>query len=97
MSANERAGRVALVEDDDDLRLSTAQLLTLAGFDVVAFPAAPPALLAIDADFDGIVVTDVRMPHMSGIELFRTLRERDPTLPVVLVTGHADVETAVTR
>lgn len=95
MSADERAGRVALVEDDDDLRISTAQLLTLAGFDVVAFPAAPPALLAIDADFDGIVVTDVRMPHMSGIELFRTLRERDPTLPVVLVTGHADVETAV--
>jgi two-component system C4-dicarboxylate transport response regulator DctD len=95
MSANERAGRVALVEDDDDLRISTAQLLTLAGFDVVTFPAAPPALLAIDADFDGIVVTDVRMPHMSGIELFRTLRERDPTLPVVLVTGHADVETAV--
>ncbi|MFD1034385.1 sigma-54-dependent transcriptional regulator [Sphingomonas hankookensis] len=95
MSATERAGRVALVEDDDDLRLSTAQLLTLAGFDVVTFPAAPPALLAIDADFDGIVVTDVRMPHMSGIELFRLLRERDPTLPVVLVTGHADVETAV--
>ncbi len=90
-----RAGRVALVEDDEDLRVSTAQLLTLAGFDVVAFPAAPPALLAIDADFDGIVVTDVRMPHMSGIELFRTLRDRDPTLPVVLVTGHADVEMAV--
>lgn len=89
------SGRVALVEDDEDLRISTAQLLTLAGFDVVTFPAAPPALLAIDADFDGIVVTDVRMPQMSGIELFRTLRERDPTLPVVLVTGHADVETAV--
>ncbi len=89
------AGRVALVEDDADLRASTAQLLTLAGFDVVVFPAAPPALLAINADFDGIVVTDVRMPHMSGIELFRTLRERDPTLPVVLVTGHADVQMAV--
>ncbi|MDJ0275870.1 sigma-54 dependent transcriptional regulator [Sphingomonas sp. 2R-10] len=92
---SDRAGRVALVEDDEDLRVSTAQLLTLAGFDVVAFPAAPPALLAIDAEFDGIVVTDVRMPLMSGIELFRILRERDPTLPVVLVTGHADVETAV--
>ena len=94
-AGNTRTGRVALVEDDEDLRLSTTQLLTLAGFDVVAFPAAPPALLAIDAGFDGIVVTDVRMPHMSGIELFRILRERDPTLPVVLVTGHADVATAV--
>ncbi len=88
-------GRVALVEDDADLRASTAQLLTLAGFDVVPFASAPPALLAIDATFDGIVVTDVRMPHMSGIELFRILQERDPTLPVVLVTGHADVEMAV--
>ncbi|KQM41120.1 sigma-54-dependent transcriptional regulator [Sphingomonas sp. Leaf10] len=88
-------GRVALVEDDPDLRASTQQLLMLAGFDVLPFVAAQPALLAIDADFDGIVVTDVRMPHMSGIELFRILRERDPTLPVVLVTGHADVEMAV--
>ncbi|WP_230770788.1 sigma-54-dependent transcriptional regulator [Sphingomonas sp. Leaf4] len=89
------AGRVALVEDDEDLRISTAQLLTLAGFDVTTFPAAPPALLAIDAYFDGIVVTDVRMPHMSGIELFHILNERDATLPVVLVTGHADVAMAV--
>ncbi len=89
------AGRVALVEDDADLRASTGQLLTLAGFDVVPFASAPPALLAIDATFDGIVVTDVRMPQMSGIELFRILQERDPTLPVVLVTGHADVEMAV--
>ncbi len=89
------AGRVALVEDDEDLRLSTTQLLTLAGFEVVAFASAQPALLAIDADFDGIVITDVRMPHMSGIELFHILNERDATLPVVLVTGHADVAMAV--
>ncbi|MEP9402169.1 sigma-54 dependent transcriptional regulator [Sphingomonas sp. VNH70] len=89
------AGRIILVEDDEDLRVSTAQLLTLAGFDVLPFAAAAPALLAIDADFAGIVVTDVRMPHMSGIELFHILHERDPALPVVLVTGHADVATAV--
>lgn len=95
MTTEPTRGRVALVEDDADLRASTRQLLMLAGFDVVPFPAAQPALLAIDADFDGIVVTDVRMPHMSGIELFRILRERDPTLPIVLVTGHADVEMAV--
>jgi two-component system C4-dicarboxylate transport response regulator DctD len=88
-------GRIALVEDDEDLRAATAQLLALAGFEVVTFAAAPPALLAIDAGFEGIVVTDVRMPHMSGIELFSILNERDPTLPVVLVTGHADVAMAV--
>ncbi|MDP1028576.1 sigma-54 dependent transcriptional regulator [Sphingomonas sp. KR1UV-12] len=88
-------GRVALVEDDEDLRASTAQLLTLAGFAVDAWPAAPPALDAIDADFPGVVVTDIRMPAMSGLELFRTLHDRDPALPVILVTGHADVAMAV--
>ncbi len=87
--------RVALVEDDEDLRVSTAQLLSLGGFAVDAFPAAAPALAAIDSDYPGVVVTDVRMPMMSGIELFQTLRTRDPELPVILVTGHADVPMAV--
>jgi two-component system C4-dicarboxylate transport response regulator DctD len=91
----ETARRVALVEDDEDLRISTAQVLTLAGFTVEAFAAAAPALAAIDADWPGLVVTDVRMPHMSGIELFRALHERDAELPVILVTGHGDVAMAV--
>ncbi|MEE4452746.1 sigma-54 dependent transcriptional regulator [Novosphingobium resinovorum] len=89
------ARRVALVEDDADLRASTAQVLTLAGFAVEAFAAAAPALAAIDAQWPGIVVSDVRMPHMSGIELFRALHERDAELPVILVTGHGDVAMAV--
>jgi two-component system C4-dicarboxylate transport response regulator DctD len=86
---------VALVEDDEDLRVATEQLLTLNGFTVRSFARAPAALAAIGADFPGIVVTDVRMPGMSGIELFRALRERDADLPVVLMTGHGDVQMAV--
>lgn len=89
------ARRVALVEDDEDLRASTAQVLSLSGFAVEAFAAAAPALGVIDADWPGIVVTDVRMPQMSGIELLRTLQGRDAELPVILVTGHGDVEMAV--
>ncbi|MFT4055966.1 MAG: response regulator, partial [Novosphingobium sp.] len=90
-----QARRVALVEDDADLRISTAQVLTLAGFVVESFASAAPALDAIDAEWPGIVVSDVRMPHMSGTELFRALHERDPDLPVILVTGHGDVAMAV--
>lgn len=86
---------VALVEDDEDLRAATAQLLGLAGFTVHGFADAASALAAIDADFAGIVVSDVRMPGMSGIELFRALHARDADLPVVLVTGHGDVAMAV--
>lgn len=87
--------RVALIEDDEDLRVSTTQLLSLAGFTVDAYPAAAPALAAIQGDFPGVVVTDVRLPHLSGTEVFEQLRARDPSLPVILITGHGDVEMAV--
>jgi two-component system, NtrC family, C4-dicarboxylate transport response regulator DctD len=87
--------RVALIEDDADLRVSTTQLLGLAGFAVDAYPAAAPALAAIGTDFAGVVVTDVRLPLLSGTELFHLLRARDPSLPVILITGHGDVAMAV--
>jgi two-component system, NtrC family, C4-dicarboxylate transport response regulator DctD len=89
------ARRVALVDDDVDMRVSTAQVLTLAGFSVEGFADAPSALAVVDADWPGIVVSDVRMPHMSGTELFRALHARDGELPVILVTGHGDVTMAV--
>lgn len=92
---NAMTPRVALVDDDDDLRAATAQWLTLAGFTVDSFAAAPPALDALDAEYAGVVVSDIRMPMMSGLELFAALHARDPALPVILVTGHADVATAV--
>lgn len=86
---------VALVDDDEDMRTATAQLLSLGGFAVRSFADATTVLASIDADFPGVVVTDVRMPGMSGIELFRTLHALDPELPVVLITGHGDVAMAV--
>lgn len=91
----EGPSRIALIEDDEDLRVSTAQWLTVAGFAVDAFAAAAPALAAIGAEYPGVVITDVRMPQMSGIELFQTLRDRDADLPVILTTGHGDVTMAV--
>lgn len=84
-----------LIDDDDDLRIATAQLLTIRGFDVRAFADATTALAHIDADFPGVVITDVRMPGMSGIALFETLHDRDPDLAVILITGHGDVAMAV--
>jgi two-component system C4-dicarboxylate transport response regulator DctD len=86
---------VALVDDDADLRAALTQLLTLAGHDVRMFVDAPTALAGIDRDFAGVVVTDVRMPGMSGVDLFHRLRAVDPELPVILMTGHGDVAMAV--
>jgi two-component system C4-dicarboxylate transport response regulator DctD len=87
--------RVALVEDDDELREATVQALMLEGFDVLWFAEAGAALEHITADFEGVVVSDIRMPRIDGLELFATLAERDAELPVILVTGHGDVPMAV--
>ena len=86
---------VAFVDDDEDMRAANRQSLELAGYEPRVFSDARAALAAIDMDFPGVVVTDLRMPGMDGLQLFAVLRERDPALPVMLITGHADVATAV--
>ncbi|SHF10244.1 two-component system, NtrC family, C4-dicarboxylate transport response regulator DctD [Kaistia soli DSM 19436] len=89
------AAPVILVDDDPDMRAATAQTLELAGYRPQVFAAAAPALTAVDADFPGVVVSDIRMPGLSGLQLFERVRSLDPDLPVILVTGHGDVELAV--
>ncbi|MEG3168109.1 sigma-54 dependent transcriptional regulator [Sphingomonas sp. LB3N6] len=86
---------ILLAEDDADLRASTVQLLTVAGYSVLAHPDGESALAAVRIDFPGVILTDIRMPGMSGIDLFRAVHRIDPELPVILITGHGDVETAV--
>ena len=88
-------GPVIFVDDDPDLRRATTQVLTLAGFEVRAFDGAEAALAALDDGFAGPVVTDIRMPRMNGLQLFQRIKALDSELPVLLVTGHGDVELAV--
>lgn len=89
------AGRVLLVDDDEALRVPVAQGLTLRGFEVAAFDNAPAALKAVSPGFDGVVVSDVRMPGMDGLALFERIQAVDPDIPVLLITGHGDVAMAV--
>jgi two-component system C4-dicarboxylate transport response regulator DctD len=87
--------QVAFIDDDDILRDANAQTLQLAGFEVRPFASAEAALAALPPSFPGVVVSDIRMPGMDGRQLFRRLKEQDPDLPVILITGHADVTEAV--
>ncbi|WP_457151411.1 sigma-54-dependent transcriptional regulator [Mesorhizobium sp. P5_C1] len=89
------SGLVALVEDDADLLHATTQLFELAGFAVVALDAAEAALAVVDRNFEGVVVSDIRMPGMNGLQLFDRVKAIDPDIPVILVTGHGDVDLAV--
>jgi two-component system C4-dicarboxylate transport response regulator DctD len=86
---------VAFIDDDPDLRAANVQALEVAGLEVMAFASAGEALLRLGRDFPGVVVTDIRMPQIDGHEFFRRLREIDPDLPVILITGHGDVDEAV--
>ncbi|MFC3127688.1 sigma-54-dependent transcriptional regulator [Pseudoroseomonas globiformis] len=86
---------VLFVDDDAVLREANLQSFSLAGLEAMAVPSAARALEVADAEFPGAVVTDLRMPGMDGMALFRRLREIDPDLPVILITGHGDIPMAV--
>ena len=89
------ASPLIFVDDDPDLRRATTQMLMLAGFDVQAFDSAEAALPSVSETFEGPIVTDIRMPRMNGLAFFERVRAIDPDLPVILVTGHGDVDLAV--
>ncbi len=89
------SGTVYLVDDDSQLRKAMRQTLELHGIHVTPFPKAELALEALSKDFDGVVISDVRMPGMDGLQFFERLRQIDPDLPVILITGHGDVPMAV--
>lgn len=86
---------IFFVDDDASLRAANVQTLDLAGLAVEAFADAASVLPHIARDFPGIVVTDIRMPGMDGLELRAAIHAIDPDIPVVLITGHADVTMAV--
>lgn len=86
---------VFFVDDDAELRAANTQSLELAGLDVRAFADAQSALGEIDTDFAGVLITDIRMPRIDGLQLFARVRAIDPEIPVILITGHADVAMAV--
>ena len=86
---------VHVVDDDLAVRRSLAFLLASDGLAVRLHESATAFLQAIGDPASGCVVTDVRMPDIDGLELLRRLKEAGPRLPVIVMTGHADVPMAV--
>jgi two-component system C4-dicarboxylate transport response regulator DctD len=86
---------VLLVEDDPTVRAGSEQALELADFTVRSFECAEPVTKLLQANSPVVLVSDVRLPGMSGLELLEAARAIDPELPVILVTGHGDIAMAV--
>jgi CheY-like chemotaxis protein len=91
------AVNVLLVEDDDDSREIMAEVLAVAGYTVHSVASGPEALRTLAESSVDVVVTDMGMPGMGGLEMARAARQIAPSVPVVLVTGwaeHQDIERA---
>jgi len=87
--------RVYIVDDDEAMRDSLKWLLESRGLKVELYPSGEAFLRAFDSEFCGCLVLDVRMPGMSGMDLYTRLQARASTLPVIFITGHGDVPMAV--
>lgn len=86
---------VHVIDDDPAMRDSLAFLLDTAGLEARVYDSATAFLDASQPPAPGCILTDVRMPDIDGLELIRRLKDRGVTLPVVVMTGHADVPLAI--
>ena len=86
---------ILFIDDEEHIRIANRQTLELAGFAVQTFDRAEAALTVLSAQRAGVVVCDIRLPGISGLELLQRVRAIDPELPVILISGHGDIEMAV--
>ena len=94
-STADAAERIVLIEDDAAFRAGVAATLRLAGYEVPEFAAADAALKDLAASAADLVITDLRLPGDDGLQVLQACRRQDVDLPVILMTGHGDVTTAV--
>lgn len=86
--------RILLVEDDPDVALSLRMLLTLAGHETETVPHAEAALAKFDPSKHDVVITDLRLPGMNGLDLAEAIRRREPQQPIILTSGSPEVVAA---
>ena len=95
MTNTQATSTIFIVDDDEAVRDSLRWLLEANGYRVKSFSGAEEFLQAYDPEQVGVLIVDVRMPGMSGLELQETLIEQQAPLPIVFITGHGDVPMAV--
>ena len=90
------AQRVLVVDDEPDMVENCARILKRSGYQCLTATDPHRALVLVEAEHPDLLLTDLKMPGMDGMELLRRARESDPALPVILITAFATIESAVT-
>jgi len=86
---------ICVVDDHEELRNSLVEMLELADYQVTAYASAEAALPHLLETWPGIVISDIRMPNMDGFAFLAALQKADADLPVILITGHGDIQMAL--
>lgn len=86
---------IYVIDDDDAVRQSLEFMLKAAGIKARSFDSAKAFLAVLPEINSGCVVTDVRMPEVTGLDLLRMVKKSNPDLPVIVITGHGDISLAV--
>lgn len=86
---------VYLVDDDKDLREAMMETFAMEHIPTKAFSSAANMLAELDPEWDGVILTDIRMPKMTGFDLLKAVRALSPDIPVVMITGHGDIASAI--
>ena len=90
------APRIWIIDDDRSIRWVLEKALTQAGFECDCFERGDGVLTRLKRQIPAAIVTDVRMPGMNGLELLEQLHASYPSIPVIIMTAHSDLESAVT-
>jgi two-component system nitrogen regulation response regulator NtrX len=87
-----RPGKILVVDDDPEVRMATRDFLSSKGYDVSVAEGGREALRQLDSSPADVVLLDVAMPDMDGLETLKRIVSAHPNLPVIMVTGNADIE-----
>lgn len=88
-------GKILVIDDEDIVRLSCSRTLVPEGYELKMAKNGPEGLQMLEEDTFDLVLTDLKMPNMDGIEVLAKIKEKWPATDVVIVTGYQTVETAV--
>lgn len=87
--------KVIFIDDEEHIRSASSQTLELSGYAVTGFENAESALKRLSSEWDGVVVSDIKLPGLSGLEFLEKVKTIDADIPVILITGHGDIAMAV--
>jgi two-component system nitrogen regulation response regulator GlnG len=85
-------GKILVVDDDFEVRMATRDFLSIKGYEVVVAEGGREALRLLDASPPDVVLLDVAMPDMDGMETLKRIVATHPAIPVIMVTANADIE-----